>query len=199
MKNRMSPTPESPGEVSRWHLHQAVRMLHAGGIIAYPTEAVYGLGCDPLHGDTVQRLLALKRRPMEKGLILIASDWAQLEPYLQPLTPACQRRLFASWPGPHTWVLPCRPEVPQWLRGNHESLAVRITAHPLAAALCTAWGGALVSTSANRGGLPPARSLLRVRQQFGDALDYLLPGALGGLAKPTAIRDGLTGAVLRGA
>ncbi|MCW9058644.1 MAG: Sua5/YciO/YrdC/YwlC family protein [Gammaproteobacteria bacterium] len=195
----MSPTPEPRGHIPRWHLHQVVRVLRAGGIVAYPTEAVYGLGCDPLRGEAVQRLLALKQRPMEKGLILIASDWTQLQPFLLPLTPARQQRLFATWPGPHTWVLPCRPEVPQWLRGNHDSLAVRITAHPLAAALCDAWGGALVSTSANRSGLPPARSPLRVRQQFGDEIDYLLPGALGGLATPTTIRDGVTGKILRDA
>ena len=185
--------------VSRWHLHQAVRVLRAGGLIAYPTEAVYGLGCDPLRGAAVQRLLALKQRPMEKGLILIASTWEQLTPYLLPLTSTQRQRLFATWPGPHTWTLPCRPEVPCWLRGTHDSLAVRITAHPVAAALCAVWGGALVSTSANRSGRSPARSLLRVRQQFGAELDYLLPGALGGLANPTAIRDGLTGKVLRNA
>ncbi|MCA1805354.1 MAG: Sua5/YciO/YrdC/YwlC family protein [Xanthomonadaceae bacterium] len=195
----MSPKPEPRGHTPRWHLHQAVRVLRAGGIVAYPTEAVYGLGCDPLLGEAVQRLLALKQRPRGKGLILIASDWTQLQPFLLPLTPARQQRLFATWPGPHTWVLPCRPEVPQWLRGSHDSLAVRITAHPMAAALCSAWGGALVSTSANRSGLPPARSPLRVRQQFGDEIDYLLPGALGGLATPTAIRDGVTGETLRDA
>ena len=196
----MRPTPESrAGGASPWHLRQAVRALQAGGIVAYPTEAVYGLGCDPLRGEAVQRLLALKQRPVEKGLILIASDWSQLEPYLLPLTASQRKRLFATWPGPHTWILPCHPAVPVWLRGAHDSLAVRITAHPVAAALCAAWGGALVSTSANRSGLPPARSPLRVRQQFGEAIDYLLPGALGGLANPTAIRDGLTGKVLRSA
>jgi L-threonylcarbamoyladenylate synthase len=194
----MTPTPE-PGTATRWHLHQAVRMLRAGGVIAYPTEAVYGLGCDPLQGAAVQRLLALKQRPADKGLILIASAWEQLQPFLLPLTSAQRQRLFRTWPGPHTWTLPCRPEVPYWLRGTHASLAVRITAHPVAAALCAAWGGALVSTSANRSGLPPARSALRVRQQFGDELDYLLPGALGGLARPTAIRDGISGKTLRDA
>ena len=195
----MRPTPEFPAGVSPWHLRRAVRVLHAGGILAYPTEAVYGLGCDPLRGEAVQRLLALKQRPVEKGMILIASDWAQLAPYLLSLSATQRRRLFATWPGPHTWILPCRPEVPVWLRGAHDSLAVRITAHPVAAALCAAWGGALVSTSANRSGLPPARSPLRVRQQFGDAIDYLVPGALGGLARPTAIRDGVTGKTLRDA
>lgn len=196
----MRPTPEPrAGGASPWHLRQTVRALRAGGLIAYPTEAVYGLGCDPLQGAAVQRLLTLKQRPVEKGLILIASDWYQLEPYLLPLSAHQRRRLFASWPGPYTWILPCPPTVPVWLRGSHDSLAVRITAHPVAAALCRAWGGALVSTSANRSGLPPARSPLRVRQQFGAMIDYLVPGALGGLANPTAIRDGMTGKVLRGA
>jgi L-threonylcarbamoyladenylate synthase len=182
---------------SPWHLRQAVRTLRHGGIIAYPTEAVFGLGCDPLDPDAVQRLLSLKQRPATKGLILIASRWEQLQPYLLPLGAARQRRLFRTWPGPHTWLLPCRAETPYWLRGHHDKLAVRISAHPTVVALCNAWGGALVSTSANRCGRPPARSALRVRQQFGDRLDYLLPGALGGLARPTPIRDGVSGAILR--
>ncbi len=174
-------------------------MLRQGGVIAYPTEAVYGLGCDPLDPDAVQRLLTLKQRPADKGLILIASHWEQLTPYLLPLNTTQQRHIFNSWPGPHTWVLPCQPETPFWLRGRHDSLAVRITAHPVAAALCNAWGGALISTSANRNGRPPARSRLRVQQQFGDQLDYRLPGALGDLVRPTPIHDGVTGAILRSA
>lgn len=182
---------------SRFQLAQAVRVLRAGGIVAYPTEAVYGLGCDPLDGYAVQRLLNLKQRPADKGLILIAARFDQLEPYLLPLTAAQRKRILPTWPGPNTWVLPCRPETPFWLRGRHDSLAVRVTAHPGSAALCTAWGGALVSTSANVSTLPPARSALRVRHQFGDDLDYLLPGALGGARQPTRIRDGVSGRTLR--
>jgi len=138
----------------RFALRRAARMLTAGGVIAYPTEAVYGLGCDPLDAQAVTRLLAIKRRPVEKGLILIASRFDQLGPYVQPLTAAIRQRLDESWPGPNTWLLPADPATPRWIRGDHRTIAVRVTAHPLAAALCEAFGGAIVSTSANPAGRP---------------------------------------------
>jgi L-threonylcarbamoyladenylate synthase len=168
-------------------------------VIAYPTEAVYGLGCDPLDGAAVSRLLALKGRTAGKGLILIAARFAQLAPFLEPLAPALATRVLATWPGPVTWLLPARPAVPPWLRGEHDTLAVRVTAHPLAAALCTAFGGALVSTSANRAGRPPARSPLAVRRAFDGELDVVLHGPLGPGNRPTEIRDGRSGAVVRAA
>nr|MDQ2696242.1 Sua5/YciO/YrdC/YwlC family protein [Pseudomonadota bacterium] len=124
-------------------LRQAARILRQGGVIAYPTEAVYGLGCDPRNRRAVQRLLEIKRRPPAKGLILIAADLAQLEPFIDPLPPDRRRLLDAAWPGPVTWLVPAR-RAPVWLRGNHPTLAVRVTAHPLAAALCRAFGGAVV-------------------------------------------------------
>ena len=178
-------------------MRAAVRAIRAGGIIAYPTEAVYGLGCNPLAERAVRRLLALKRRPASKGLILIAAGIAQLDPFLQPLTLAERERIAASWPGPHTWLIPAKPETPRWLRGRHDTLAVRVTAHPLAAALCRACGHPLVSTSANRSGRPPARTALAVRRQLGRDLDYLLSGSTGGAAQPTEIRDLRSGRRIR--
>lgn len=182
---------------SHFRLRLAVRRIQAGGIVAYPTEAVFGLGCDPFSEAAVRRLLALKRRPQAKGLILIAAEFSQIEPLLEPLAEITRERVLASWPGPHTWLLPARPWVPRWIRGRHRSLAVRVTAHPVAAALCRAWGGPLVSTSANLSRRPPARSVLDLGLQFGRRLDGLLPGPLGGLAGPTPIRDALSGATLR--
>ncbi len=180
-------------------LRAAARAVRAGGIIAYPTEAVYGLGCDPRDERAVLRLLALKRRPARKGLILIAADFAQIEPFLEPLSPADQSRLAATWPGPHTWLIPARPATPRWLRGRHDTLAVRVTAHPLAAALCRICGHPLVSTSANLSGRPPARTALAVRRQLGRHLDHILPGPTGGAAKPTEIRELRSGKRVRGA
>lgn len=180
-----------------WRLKQAARVLRRGGIVAYPTEAVYGLGCDPRDRDAVRRLLRLKGRRAGKGLILIAAEFAQVERFLVPVGPDIMQRVLATWPGPVTWLWPARPEIPHWLRGSHQSLAVRVTAHPLAVALCREAGMALVSTSANRSGRPPARTALTVRRSFGDALDFILPGPVGGLARPTEIRDALTGAVVR--
>ena len=180
-----------------WQLRRAVRALDSGGLIACPTEAVYGLGCDPLDADAVLQLLELKQRPMHKGLILIAADFDQLEPWLAPLPAARRRAVLASWPGPHTWIWPVSQTVPVWLRGAHASLAVRVTAHPLARALCAAFGGPLVSTSANPAGQPPARNPLRVRQYFPGGIDCILHGPCAGASGPTRIRDALTGTVLR--
>ncbi len=182
---------------SQWQVREAARALHAGGVIAYPTEAVYGLGCDPLDADAVLRLLALKQRPVEKGVILIAADLTQLEPYVGPLPDPLRRKVLATWPGPVTWLLPVSDTVPVWLRGRHDSLAVRVTAHPLAAALCQRFGGAIVSTSANISSRPPARNPLTVQRVFGGRLDFILHGPLGGLDRPTEIRDGRSDRVVR--
>lgn len=180
-----------------FQLREAVRVLRRGGLIAYPTEAVYGLGCAPLDADAVLRLLALKQRPPEKGLILVAADFAQLEPYLLPLDAVLERQVAASWPGPVTWLLPARPEVPRWLRGHHDSLAVRVSAHPLVHALCAAFGGPIVSTSANPAGQRPARDALTVQRLFGARVDRILHAPLGGLGRPTEIRDGRSGRIVR--
>jgi L-threonylcarbamoyladenylate synthase len=175
----------------------AARRLRTGGVVAYPTEAVYGLGCDPLDHTAFVRLLALKRRPDAKGVILIAADETQLAPFVTPLSKAATAHLRGSWPGPVTWIVPAASGVPGWLTGGRDTVAVRVTAHPLAAALCRAFGGALVSTSANRTGQPPARTALKVRQLFGNRLDGIVVGPLGGLARPTTIRDARTGSVIR--
>ena len=178
-------------------LRRTARVLQAGGVVAYPTEAVYGLGCDPLNRDAVHRLLAIKQRPVDKGLILIASRFGQLAPFVQPLDDAIMRRLNETWPGPVTWVLPASPATPRWLRGVYHTLAVRVTAHPLAAALCDAFGGPVVSTSANPSGRPPARNALQARLRC-PGVDLVLHGATGALSQPTPIRDAITGDVLRG-
>ncbi|HRY14299.1 MAG TPA: Sua5/YciO/YrdC/YwlC family protein [Candidatus Competibacteraceae bacterium] len=182
---------------NRLRLRAVARIVETGGIVAYPTEAVYGLGCDPQNEWAVHRLLALKRRPIHKGVILIAADFTQLAPFLQPLSPDDQTRLAATWPGPYTWLIPTRADTPYWLRGGHDTLAVRVTAHPLAAALCRACDHALVSTSANFSGHPPARNALVVRRQLGWSIDGLLPGSTGGAGKPTEIRDLRSGQLIR--
>jgi L-threonylcarbamoyladenylate synthase len=175
----------------------AVSALRAGGIIAYPTEAVWGMGCDPFCEEAVERLLEIKQRDWRKGLILVAADMAQLEPYLQGLDENHLQTLMASWPGPNTWLVPNNGTAPDWITGGRDTLAVRVTAHPVVAALCKHFGGALVSTSANTAGRPPARRLFDVRRYFGRQLDAIVPGALGGLQNPTQIRDVITGKICR--
>ncbi len=183
--------------MNHWQIRQAARIVHRGGLIAYPTEAVYGLGCDPLNAAAVQRLLALKQRPMDKGLILIAADLDQLRPFLQPLSAEDEATVLATWPGPVTWLLPARAETPRWLRGRHDTLAVRVTDHPLAAALCRRLGHPLVSTSANRSGRQPARSPLDVLRQLNHGIDLILSAPLGKQARPTTIRDLASGRIVR--
>lgn len=184
--------------ITRWHhLGRAVRALRAGGVIAYPTEGVWGLGCDPANAGAVARLLALKARPVSKGLILVVGSIGQSLPYLSRLASGERARVLASWPGPVTWVVPAPAWVPYWIRGDSAGVAIRVSAHPQTTALCLAFGGALVSTSANRAGQAPARDALRVRRQLGRGIDYLLPGSLGGRSGPSEIRDARSARVLR--
>jgi L-threonylcarbamoyladenylate synthase len=179
-----------------WHLKRAAAILHQGGLVAYPTEGVWGLGCDPDDPAAVQRLLEVKGRPWHKGLILIAADFAALAPYLETPPVETMQRLNSTWPGPVTWLLPARASTPFWLRGCHRTLAVRVTAHPRAAELCRRFGGAIVSTSANPAGRPAARRRLQVQRLFGETVDYILPGETGGRRGPSEIRDAV-GRVVR--
>lgn len=180
-------------------LKGAADCLRNGGIVAYPTEAVWGLGCDPDDGEALARLIQLKLRDPAKGLILIAGDIAQLEPWLAGISPAQREQLHSSWPGPFTWLVPDNGHAHALLRGEHSSLAVRVSDHPLVQALCAQFGGPVVSTSANRAGEAPAMSANDVTAAFGDALadDVILDGPLGGNPRPSTIRDLATGKVLR--
>jgi len=180
-------------------LNDAVTALRAGGVIAYPTEAVFGLGCDPRNAAACARLFALKQRPATQGVLLIAATFEQVAPFIDlAATPAqAIERARASWPGPHTWIFPRAPGTPSWIAGTHAGIALRVTAHPPAAALCNAFGAALVSTSANRHGASPALSADEVRGAFGAELDAILNGTVGGLERPTPIRDAISGAIVR--
>lgn len=174
-----------------------IQAVQRGGVIAYPTEAVYGLGCDPAQLAAVQRVLTLKQRPAHKGLILIAADFDQLAPYLLPLDSVTHARVMATWPGAVTWILPAQPHVSPLIRGEHDTLAVRVSAHPICRALCLRLGHPLISTSANLSTLPPARDAQAVAAQFGTLLDGIVDAPVGGQAQPTEIRQGLTGEIVR--
>jgi L-threonylcarbamoyladenylate synthase len=174
-------------------LAHAANVLHQGGIVAYATESCFGLGCDPTNESTVLRLLGLKQRDVESGLILIATAVEQLSPYVARFP----RKALVTWPGPYTWLLEPTPSAPVWITGSHARIAVRVTSHPQAAALCRQAGISIVSTSANRGGESPAESADEVARCFGDQIDYVLPGEIGKLEKPTPITDGVTGKIIR--
>ncbi len=180
--------------ISSFRAQCAARVVREGGVIAYPTEAVWGLGCDPWNEDAVYRLLALKARPVEKGLIVVAANIHQLDFLLEDLPDVWLDRLAGTWPGPNTWLVPHQERLPEWVTGVHESVAVRVTDHPLVQEMCHLTGP-LISTSANPAGRPAARTRLRVEQYFHDELDAILGGALGGRRNPSLIRDLVTGQV----
>lgn len=178
---------------------QAATCLRRGGVIAYPTEAVWGLGCDPFNEAAVQRLLAIKQRPAAKGMIVIAANFEQVQAHVRWMDVPEARRaeILATWPGPNTWLIPCQAHVPAWLRGEHDTLAVRVTAHSIAAGLCTAFGGVLVSTSANRSGEAPARALSELSSDLLALLDGWVEGPTDGRSQPSIIRDARSGEVIR--
>ena len=179
----------------RFKLRQARHYIRTRAVIAYPTESVYGLGCDPLNPLAVQRLLQLKQRPAHKGLIIIASQPGQLLPYVDWRGDWIEK-VLTRWPGPYTWLLPALPHLPDWLQGHHQRIACRVTDHPIAAALCDTVGHAIISTSANRSGRSAARSACQV-QQHCPGVDWILRGALGGLTHTTSIQDACTGERIR--
>lgn len=170
--------------------------LNDGGIIAYATESCYGLGCDPRNARAVLRLLQLKNRPQSKGLILIADRYSRLRRYVLPPTAEQSRLIDRTWPGPHTWLMPASRHTPRWLRGRHDSIAVRVTAHPDAAGLCRLLGTALVSTSANRAGQKPLKTRSACIQAFGPSV-LALPGRVGSRKTPSTIQHLLTGKIIR--
>ncbi|MBV1840334.1 L-threonylcarbamoyladenylate synthase type 1 TsaC [Photobacterium ganghwense] len=181
------------------NLNHVVAALRQEEVIAYPTEAVFGVGCDPDSEQAVMKLLALKQRPVEKGLILIAANYEQLAPYIDDsqLTDEEKQRIFDSWPGPVTWVMPTKPGVPRFLTGQFDTIAVRVTDHPLVQALCLAFGKPLTSTSANLTGQEPGRTVAEVELQLGDRLAAILQGDTGGRENPSEIRDARTGQIFR--
>jgi L-threonylcarbamoyladenylate synthase len=178
---------------------RAGRILLDGGVIAYPTEAVYGLGCIPEYDFAVERILRMKNRPMSQGLVLVASSIDQLMPYMAPLTPDIMKKLLLGWPGPLTWVVPASAAAPPWITGGRTSVAVRVSAHPVVQALCRSVDHALVSTSANRSGRPPARNRFTALQGFNQQVDLVLAGDTDPQKQPTEIRDALSNTVLRSA
>jgi len=178
----------------------AAAALRAGGVLAYPTEGVWGLGCDPFDEAAVLRLLALKQRSVDKGLILVAADIAQFDGLADwnALPPGRHDEIAASWPGPNTWIVPATARVPRWIAGTHTGVAMRASAHPVVAALCRACGGAIVSTSANPAGAPAPVRLADLDAAMRAAVDGIVAGETGGRDRPSDIRDALTGALLRG-
>ena len=184
--------------VPEWHIQRAVARLLRGDVIAYPTEGVWGLGCIPDFEDSMIRILRLKKRSWRQGLILVGSETEQLLPYAAQLTSAEEKTLADNWPGPLTYLVPRAEGISDLIAGDNDTVALRVSNHPIIKALCKSVGP-LVSTSANPSGKPAAISRLRLRQYFGVRVDYILPGKLGDFGGASEIRDLRSGVVKRAA
>lgn len=180
------------------HIMQAVEVITSGGVIAYPTEAVWGLGCDPWNETAVQRILAIKRRPISKGLILVASCPEQIAPLMENLNEDLAAKILAMQTQPLTWLVPDEQEwIPAWIKGDFDSVAVRISQHPVVTALCDTFGKPLVSTSANLAGASPLLTREDVVTFFESDLDWITQGATGDAPSPSRIRDLVTDQIFR--
>ena len=182
-----------------FNIKKASAILNQGGVIAYPTEAVFGLGCDPMNAQAVAKLLHLKKRTIEKGLILVAADYEQLEPFIGNIPTPLFNKIMESWPGPTNWLLPPNSSAPKYLRGEHPLQAVRISESPIIQALCRHFGGAIISTSANLSHRPPAKNALQTRLRFKKQIDYILNEPVGEEKQPCEIRNGLNNQIIRSA
>lgn len=181
------------------NMSKAVDALQAGQIIAYPTEAVFGLGCDPFNAKAVAALRQLKSREPQQGFICIAATIEQILPWILPISKAQWEVIRLTWPGPYTWVFPASPAAPPHCCTDQNTIAVRVTAHPLSQALCVAWGGPLISTSANPKGLPPAKTAEEVETYFAQSEVgvEIVPGELGTEKAVSQIGMAETGVILR--
>ena len=181
-------------------IDQAVAVLQQGGVIAYPTEAVYGLGCDPKDLSAVKKILELKQRQKEKGLILVAASFEQFKDYIQPLEKEIEEKLLASWKNQThaiTWLVPVKKETSEYLKGQYDTLAVRVSHHPMVRKICEQFDGAIISTSANISTQEAARTAEQVKHIFTDKINFIVKGETDISAQPSEIRDALTDQIIR--
>lgn len=193
--NQLQPMPD-PSDLSS-NVKLAVNVLQNGGVIAYPTEYCFGLGCDPRDKKAVERLLRIKRRKAEQGVILIAADAVQVEFYANLNGMKYKDTVLNSWPGPNTWLLPIKDTVPNFIKGKHSSIAMRVPQHEFCLALLNQFGHPIVSTSANRSGQPEHLNSDSVRADIGNECDLVIDLPVGGAKRASVIRDAVTGATIR--
>ncbi|MBF0134188.1 MAG: threonylcarbamoyl-AMP synthase, partial [Magnetococcales bacterium] len=184
----MAESPSCPdGLPSIAELANACKVLHDGGIVAHPTETVYGLGVDPFQPLALQRLLAVKGRDATKGLILLIQNMADLARVADTPSSHAQRLMRHFWPGPLTLLLPARKGLPDIVTGGRPTVAVRYSSSRHVAMLLGVWGQPLVSTSANLAGDPPLRDSQAVAECFGSKIHCIMPGCCQSGVLPTTI------------
>ncbi|AAO27144.1 conserved hypothetical protein [Buchnera aphidicola str. Bp (Baizongia pistaciae)] len=179
-------------------LSECVDRLRKNLVIAYPTESVLGLGCNPESIDAVKVLLKLKKRKLNKGFILVASHFNQIRSYISEskLSIYHKKILYSSWPDTITYLLPAKSFVPDWLTGRSNFLGIRISAHNGINKLCSAFGKAIISTSANISGRNPCRTYEEFLKQFGTTVPILC-GPLGTRKNPSKILNIINGSLIR--
>ena len=195
--NKKSATEEN--SLNAIDVAMGARLITLGAVVAYPTEACFGIGCDPTNRSALKRIARIKNRPVGKGLIVIAHNVESLLPYLSIQNESILDQPLATWPGPYTWIFPVSSWASNLLCSADKTIAVRVTAHSVAAHLSRLAGGAIISTSANRHGLTPIRQYVHVERCLGKQLDFVVRGTLGHQKKPTQIRDAMTGHLVRAA
>jgi len=176
-------------------IQQAAKIIQSGGVISYPTESVFGLGCDPLNEAAVNRILHLKNRSVEKGLIIVAGDLKQLEPYIEISTKEQQKILNEKTNT--TWLVKKSPLTPNWVSGKHKKIAIRVSKHPLIINLCQLINQPLISTSANPSGLDPATTSQQSNHYFSNNIDLYIDYQSERTGQPTQIKDLTTGDIIR--
>ncbi|QCI19008.1 Sua5/YciO/YrdC/YwlC family protein [Buchnera aphidicola] len=175
-----------------------IQKLYCKNIIAYPTESMFGLGCDPDSKTAVKKLLDLKKRSINKGFILVASNYKQIKAYIDETQISVEQKksMLNYWPGHFTFLVPPKPLVPNWLTGNFNTIAVRISNHFSIVKLCTIFGKPLISTSANFANMPPCRTKESVLKNFGKDFP-LLNGDIGSEKNPSKIINIMNGKLIR--
>jgi len=185
--------------INELSIFSGVNAIREGKVIVYPTESVYGFGCDPMQPQAIEKIIALKKRPSHKGFILIISHISQLDLYLDKdkVTERNWGVVEKSWPGPVTWILPAKKDVNDFLLGPNQTIAIRMTAHPISKALCDEMNGAIVSTSVNRSEQAPIKQPEIIQSQFSGNISGIVAGDLGTQSKPSWVIDFATQSVLR--
>jgi len=176
-------------------LNRLGHAVSAGAVIGYPTDTIWGFGCDPLNFASVAHILQIKNRSPDKGLILLSSRLEFCSPYIE-IDSAQRELLLSPCARPTTWLVSASELCPWWIHGIYSTVAIRLCEHPLLEVLCGQLKAPLISTSANRAGRSTVRNALQLRLQFGAELDCIVTGFNAGSGCPSEIKSLARGTTL---
>lgn len=182
--------------MSPWALNRFVHTVSRGAIFGYPTDTVWGFGCHPLIASSVSRILQIKNRSPDKGLILLSSRIEYCSAYLGVEADELESIRLPT-ERPTTWLVTASEFCPPWIHGIYPTVGIRITSHPLIQSICDGLQAPIVSTSANRRGKATARTSFQMRKQFSSELDFIVNGFATGSHQPSEIKSLTSGTILR--